>query len=225
MTDPIPFYLAEQEFDPEIPVASLHEHPENYNRGDTEAIAASLDKYGLYGAVLVQKSTRAIIAGNHRHRVASAKGAATIPGFWLDVDDDTARSILADDNGTTHLATFDEPKLIALLTRAKDSPTGLPVSFGADRLAAMVRHQASITAAPGDPNAEWEGMPDFDQPDGKPAYSITMHFPDDASADEFFKRLGVAERPKTRYLWWPHHDGFKGIDYENVEVASGPEQP
>jgi hypothetical protein len=119
------FWLADQEYDPAIPIDAITEHPDNPNQGDIGAIAESMSEHGFYGAVLVQRSTRYIVAGNHRHRTAKAKGAQTIPGFWLDVDDDTALRILAIDNRSTHLATFDESKLLALLTGLAARPRGL----------------------------------------------------------------------------------------------------
>ena len=220
MTDPIPFHLAAQEYDPAIPVTALREHPKNYNLGDTEAIAESLDAHGFYGAVVAQKSTGLIIAGNHRYRIARNKGAPSIPGFWLDCDDDEAERILAHDNLTSKLAKVDEERLIALLTGVRDR-TGSLYGTGHDEnaLAMLIRHHAAVTADPADPDAEWEGMPDFEQPGLPAAYSITMHFPTDEDAAEFFRRLGV-EKPDTRYLWWPRHDDHKGVDYSKLAVQA-----
>lgn len=119
------FKIADQEFDPEIAVDRIAEHPENYNEGDTGAISESMDEHGMYGAVLVQKSTGFILVGNHRYRAAKAKGAASVPGFWLDVDDDEAKRIMMVDNRTARLSTFNEHQLVALLTDAASSARGL----------------------------------------------------------------------------------------------------
>jgi hypothetical protein len=119
------FKLAEQQFDPAIPVESISEHPANPNQGDIGAISESMDAHGFYGAVLVQASTGYILAGNHRYRAARMKGAASVPGFRLDVDDDTAARILAVDNRTAKLASVDEAKLVELLTGAAMAPRGL----------------------------------------------------------------------------------------------------
>lgn len=139
--DPVPFYMAPQEYNPAIPIAYLHEHPENYNQGNMEAIASSLDAHGFYGAVLVQKSTGMIVAGNHRFREARQKGATTLPGFLLDIDDDEARDILADDNHTTSLAMFDEDKLITLLEKSKMARGRLPSTYGEGELSELLKRQ------------------------------------------------------------------------------------
>ena len=218
--DPIPFYLAAQTFEPEYPIARLSEHPSNYNQGDVEALADSLDAHGFYGAVIAQLSTGRIVAGNHRYRVATSKGAATLPTFLLDIDDDEAERMLAHDNRTSALAVPDEDRLISLLTGIKER-TGSTRGTGYDEgaLKLLLRHQASLKVTAGDPTDEWDGMPDFEQKDAKPAFSITMHFPTDADADRFFlELLGLSERPRTRYLWWPEHDGFKGWDTATVHV-------
>ena len=225
MTDPIPYYEAKQSFDPAVPIDSLAEHPRNYNHADEELLARLLDQHGLYGAILVQKSTGLIIVGNHRYKVAKSKGAATMPVFWLDVDDAEAEEILAADNLSSKLAVFDEARLIELLTARKDSPRGLAgTGYGDAALAALLRHQASVTAAPDTDDDEWDNMPEFNQPGKPPAYSLVMHFPTEGDADRFFGLIG-AERPKTRYLWWPQHDGFKGLDYSQVEVIEDDDDP
>jgi hypothetical protein len=123
MTDD--FRLAEQEFDPAVPIANLQEHPDNYNFGDIGAISESLDAHGFYGAIVAQKATGYILAGNHRYRAARMKNARTLPVFWLDCDDDEARRLLAVDNRTSRLASFDESKLIELLTLTAESQRGL----------------------------------------------------------------------------------------------------
>lgn len=140
MTDPIPYWEAPQEFDPAIPIDSVREHPSNYNHADEEKLAQLLDSHGFYNAIVVQKSSGLIVVGNHRHRVAAAKGAATIPGFWLDVDDDEAEEILAADNLSARLAVFDEARLLELLRARSESPRGLePTGYSEDDLAALAK--------------------------------------------------------------------------------------
>ena len=58
--------IIELQFEERVPLASLKRHPDNPRRGDVKAIALSINKNGFYGAVIVQRSTRYILAGNHR---------------------------------------------------------------------------------------------------------------------------------------------------------------
>lgn len=140
------FRLAEQQYDPAIPIADICEHPENYNRGEEGIIGRSLDTHGFYGAILVQRGTGRILAGNNRYRVARKKGAPSLPGFWLDVDDDQAREILAMDNKSSRESTFDNEALLGLLRAAQDSPRGLEgTGFEESEIDALV----ALLAGPG----------------------------------------------------------------------------
>lgn len=117
--------IVDQEFDPAIPVADLIEHPQNAHQGDDDLVSESVDTLGFFGAVLVQRSTNYVIAGNTRLRTARRKGADTIPGFWLDVDDETALRILLIDNRATEVATYDNEGLADVLSLLAESEAGL----------------------------------------------------------------------------------------------------
>jgi len=107
--------IVDQEFDPAIPVDKIHQHPENPRRGDDQSVGESIARNGFFGAILVQRSTGAVIAGNTRYRVMVEEGHDTIPGFWVDADDETATRILLADNRTSDLAFYDDEALFGLL--------------------------------------------------------------------------------------------------------------
>ncbi|WP_159944794.1 MULTISPECIES: ParB/RepB/Spo0J family partition protein [unclassified Nocardiopsis] len=106
--------LAEQKYEL-VPVEALEPHPDNPRKGDTEAIAESIEENGFFGAVLAQKSRKRILAGEHRWKAAKAHGEKKVPVIWIDVDDDRARKILLADNRTQDLATYDEAAVLAIL--------------------------------------------------------------------------------------------------------------
>lgn len=97
------------------PVSKLHNHPSNPRRGDLEAIEASIAANGFWGAVVAQRSTGYVLAGNHRLRAAVAHGIKKLPTVWVDVDDSRAQRILLADNRTADLAVNDQAALLALL--------------------------------------------------------------------------------------------------------------
>lgn len=101
----------------DVPLDQIQEHPRNPRRGDVATIARSIESNGWYGAVLVQRSTGYILAGNHRYQAAQAQGLARLPVLWLDVDDALALRILLADNRTSDLATNDEEVLRELLAQ------------------------------------------------------------------------------------------------------------
>lgn len=110
-----------QEYDPAIDIDTIKEHPDNPRKGDDKAVGESIARNGFFGGILIQKSTNYVIAGNTRYRVMSEEGQATIPGFWVDCDDETATRIMLADNRTSDLAFYDDEALFGLLRSLVDS--------------------------------------------------------------------------------------------------------
>lgn len=108
--------VVRQEFDPAVPVDSLTEHPDNPRRGDDAAVSDSITHNGFYGAIVAQRSTGRILAGNTRFRAMVAAGASTVPVVWVDVDDERATRIMLADNRTSDLAYYDDAALSAILS-------------------------------------------------------------------------------------------------------------
>lgn len=108
-----------------VAVGDLLNHPDNVNEGDVEAVAQSIRTHGFYGYVVVQRSTRYVLAGNTRLKAAREVGLEKIPAVWLDVDDATAIRILLTDNRTTRLGHDDPARLLELLQSVAQQDLGL----------------------------------------------------------------------------------------------------
>lgn len=108
-----------------VDLHTLRVHPKNPKKGDVAAIGGSIDANGFYGALIVQKSTRFVLAGNHRLHAAFGKGAKKLPVIWVDVDDETALRILLADNRTCEIASIDFERLAELLESASKIDGGL----------------------------------------------------------------------------------------------------
>ena len=98
-----------------VPIDSLEPHPRNPRRGDLESIRASIRANRFFGALLVQRSTRRILAGAHRWRAAKLEGIKSVPVLWVEVKDAEALRILLADNRTNDLSGWDEKGLAELL--------------------------------------------------------------------------------------------------------------
>lgn len=109
-----------------VAVGELRPHPANPRKGDVDAIARSVQANGFYGAVVAQRGTGYILAGNHRWRAARGEGLRQVPVLWVDCTDDEARRILLADNRTNDLAGYDQEDLAKLLDemRAGDGLDG-----------------------------------------------------------------------------------------------------
>lgn len=108
-----------------VPIDTLTQHPANPRQGDVGAIHESITTNGFYGALIVQKTTGHVLAGNHRLQAARHAGASEIPILEIDVDDDTATRILLADNRTNDVAAYDDDSLATLLTELLETPLAL----------------------------------------------------------------------------------------------------
>lgn len=115
----------EQEYEAACSVDKLKLHPKNPNEGDLGAIMESVSVNGFWGAVIAQKSTRFVVAGNHRLMAARELKMPTLPVIWVDVDEMQAMRMLAADNRHARLGTDNKDALTELLTILAMSDEGL----------------------------------------------------------------------------------------------------
>lgn len=100
-----------------VDIDTVHQHPDNYNNGDEEAIRESVEVNGLYRPVYAQQTTGHLVAGNHVWAVCKEFGAEKIPVVYLDIDDATAYRIMVGDNWIASLARPDHAGLLTILDR------------------------------------------------------------------------------------------------------------
>lgn len=120
---------------PEISTEKIDDlilHPENPREGDIGAIVTSIKKNGWFGVVVAQKSTGYVLAGNHRVQAARICGIQEVPVFWVDCDDERAKSILLADNKTAELASWNDHALLELLQEADAGNYLLDTAFDQD---------------------------------------------------------------------------------------------
>lgn len=97
----------------------------NPRRGAVEAIASSLNKHGQYRPIVVNAGTKTgrrneVLAGNHTLLAARQLGWLHVDAAIIDVDDNTARSIVAADNRLADLGDYDDTALYELLSSLDD---------------------------------------------------------------------------------------------------------
>lgn len=98
-----------------VEIGQVRPHPKNVRQGDIGAISESLKAHGQYRAIVVQRSTGHILAGNHTWKAAKALGWKQISAHFIDCDDDAAMRILLADNRANDLATYDDSALLDLI--------------------------------------------------------------------------------------------------------------
>jgi DNA modification methylase len=124
-----------------LSVGDLQTFERNPRRGDLDAIAASLTRFGQYRTIVVNAGSltgraNEVLAGNHTMLAARQLGWDMIDATVVDVDEETARAIVAADNHLADLGEYDSADLHALLKSLEDmGGTG----YGLDDLAALER--------------------------------------------------------------------------------------
>ena len=99
-----------------ITLDKLKEHPLNPRKGKVEVIEESILVNGFYGAVVAERETGFVLAGNHRLMAARAAGMTQLPVIWLEgLSEQEAQRILVADNRTSDIGGYDNEQLAALL--------------------------------------------------------------------------------------------------------------
>lgn len=99
-----------------LPIAELHNHPENPRVGDVDRLAESLERFGQYRAIVAQQDGT-ILAGNHTYRAAVKLGWTHVAATRGTFTEAEADALLIADNRHSDLSTNDDPALLAILKR------------------------------------------------------------------------------------------------------------
>lgn len=105
-------------------IATLRHFPGNARLHDEDLIRESLAVNGQYKPIIVQTSTRCVLAGNGTMAAAHALGWTEILVQWIDCDDEAARRINLVDNRASDKARDDLGELAMLLTALGDDLAG-----------------------------------------------------------------------------------------------------
>jgi site-specific DNA-methyltransferase (adenine-specific) len=127
-----------------VPITSIELHPRNPRIGDVEAVAASLRRFGQQKPVVVQKSTRYVIAGNHLVRAAVSLGWAEIAANVVELDDATAVAFMLADNRTADLGSYNDELLAAILAEQAATDNLAATGYDADAVAAILRAAGQV---------------------------------------------------------------------------------
>jgi hypothetical protein len=136
-----------------VPIDSLTLHPRNPRRGNLDAISESLRRFGQLRAVVVQRSTGYVVAGNHLVRAARALGWQNLAATVLDLDDATASAYLLADNRTSDLGTYNDALLAALLEEQAAAGNLAGTGYGQTDIDELLARLLAEVERKGDPDA------------------------------------------------------------------------
>jgi ParB-like nuclease family protein len=106
-----------------VPLDTLSPYPANPRVGDVDAIADSLRAHGQYRALVVNRPTMEVLAGNHTLHALHEVGATEALVHFVEVDEEQAAKIVLADNRTNDLAKYDDG-LLAQLLQSQDTLDG-----------------------------------------------------------------------------------------------------
>ena len=172
-----------------VSIDSLKEFEGNPRKGNVNALVESLTVNGQYRPIVVQTSTKKILAGNHLWKAAKQLGWKDILVTYVDVDDVRAKKIVAADNRLADMGSYDEDALLKLLEDITLEGTGY-VQADVDDLLALIEEQT-------DP--QWQTAPQHSSQEN------VQHRPTLAERAEHYAertiRLLMCEYPNEQYIW------------------------
>ena len=114
-----------------VEIDSVHQLPGNPRRGDVDAVASSLARFGQRKPIVVD-SNGMIVAGNHTWAAAKQLGWPKIAVVRVVDDEATARAFALADNRTAELGGYDEAALLDLIRAVGDVDADLLADTGWD---------------------------------------------------------------------------------------------
>jgi site-specific DNA-methyltransferase (adenine-specific) len=121
-----------------VPIDSIALHPRNPRRGNVEAVAASLARFGQQKPLVVQASSRYVVAGNHLLRAARGLGWSEIAANVQDMDDAEATAFMLADNRTADLGGYDDALLAAILAETQAADNLAATGYDNDAVASLL---------------------------------------------------------------------------------------
>jgi hypothetical protein len=196
----------------QVPIKSLIPYARNA-RTHTDAqvaqIAASIREFGWTNPILVD-GDKGIIAGHGRILAARKLEMETVPVIELShMTEAQKRAYVLADNKLALNAGWDYEMLSLELGDLKASDFDLSLAgFGDIELNALIGTALTPPSIDGqtDASEEWEGMPEFDQPDDTSFRQLIVHFKDEYDVAEFFGMIGQSFTPRTKSIWYPEQE-------------------
>jgi hypothetical protein len=191
-----------------VALADLHHDPANarlHDERNLETIRASLKTFGQVEPLVVQKGTNKVIGGNGRLSALLAMGEQECDVVEVDLDNVSAVGLGIALNRTAELAEWDDAALASTLKALQDEEFDLAgIGYTGDEVQNLIDRLAGEIVD--DPQGEWQGMPEFENPDQSPLKSITVHFYTWEAVQEFSKLIGQVVSEVTRFLNFPYRE-------------------
>lgn len=185
-----------------------------HNESAIAKVAASLKEFGWQQPIVVDKEM-VVIAGHTRLEAARQLGMKKVPVFVADhLTDTQAKAYRIADNRVGAEAKWDDQLLRLEMIDLKDGDFDLGVTgFDIGEIDNVLLEKQ---IGENDAEAEWVGMPEFNQQDKTAFRSFPVHFKDQEAVDQFAALINQNITDKTRYVWFPEIEIDRMADKEYV---------
>jgi ParB-like nuclease domain len=181
------------------PIERLRGYPGNPRKNEhaVDRMCQAIREFG-FRIPIVAKSDGLIVDGHLRLKAAIKIGLKTVPiALADDLTENQIKAFRLLANQSSSWAEWDMPLLKIELEGLKLAD--YPLELTGFEQVQLVSFLSGIS----DPNAEWRGMPEFDQKDKSAFRTIPIHFKDQNAVDKFAKLVKAKITEDTRYLWFP----------------------
>jgi hypothetical protein len=185
-------------------------NPLNYRvhpRNQQDALKGVISDIGFIDPVIVQQGTDTVIDGHLRVTLALRDNIPTIPVQYVDLTDAEAAEALATIDPLSAMAHHDADKLRDLLDQVSTGDAAVM-----QMLSELAEDAGVVPPSEFDPNAEWIGMPEFEQPDATGEYRVVVHLANDIDLAAFEELIG-GRVPRDRWsVWYPYREPANNRD-------------
>jgi ParB-like nuclease family protein len=186
-----------------MPLERIRPYPKNartHPPAQIAMLAALIKKFGPDQPIVVDE--KFVILKGHGRRLASLEaGLSEFPVVvQADLSETDKAAMRISDNQSALLSGWDIALLRDNAAELKAAGYDMPLLGFGETMTGWLTAGEMVS----DVNAEWAGMPQFQQGDQTAFRSIVVHFKDQAAVDLFAKVTKQAINDKTRFLWYPN---------------------
>jgi ParB-like chromosome segregation protein Spo0J len=162
-------------------------------------LSAAYEEFGVAVPPLVDENHR-LMAGEGRWLAAKKKGIEELPCLvvrgW---SEKKKKRFMVSENRIGQLAGYDQQLYRAIIEQIKDDGVLAAIGFDQAALAPYLSEGELVKSL----EAEWGGMPSFNQGDARAFRSIIVHFFDQKGVDEFAALIKQKISEKAKFVWYP----------------------
>ena len=205
-----------------LPVSELIPYTKNPRKNDAavERIANLIKEYGFKKPILVDEKNNKneIIAGHTRLKAALLLGIEKVPVIFADdLSPEQVKAFRIADNKSSEWAEWDISLLTEEISDLSETGFDIDLTGFSDIEVSNLLPDYNDNSSPdhsiygggvpvNDPMGEWNGMPEFNNPDAMGVKQIIVHFETWDDVREFAELVEQKITEKTKYIWFPKAD-------------------